>query len=57
MNVMQEMTKHLMLIILQYSWGQWGGGDGVVWALNWDPGQWDLKGTIPLSSFLEFKAL
>lgn len=23
MNVMQEMTKHLMLIILQYSWGQW----------------------------------
>lgn len=26
-NVMQEMTKHLMLIILQYSWGQWGGGD------------------------------
>ena len=53
---MQEMTKHLMLIILQYSWGQWGGGDGV-WALNWDPGQWDLEGTIPLSSFLEFKAL
>lgn len=53
---MQEMTKHLMLITLQYSWVQRAGDDGLVWARNGDPGRWDLEGTISLS-FLEFQAL
>lgn len=38
-NVMQEMTKHLMLITLQYSWVQRAGDDGLVWARNGDPGR------------------
>lgn len=54
---MQEMTKHLMLITLQYSWGQGGGEDGIVWALNCNPGQEDLNGNISLSSSLEFQVL
>lgn len=31
--VMQEMTKHLMLITLQYSRSQEGDVNGIAWAL------------------------
>lgn len=54
-SVMQEMTKHLMLITRQYSWPPEGDAGGTVWVSAVNQVRETLKGPGLCPSFLSLK--